>query len=191
MRKYISFGGILFIVAVVGAYYIAHPFLKKDVSNISPAPTAASISMKLTSPAFENYQNIPASYTCDGKKLHPPLSIAGVPEGTKSLAIIIDDPDAPNGTFNHWVIWNIHPDTTLIAEGKAPTESQEGTNSAGQIGYMPPCPPPAGGQHRYFFTLYALDAKLGLDGKATKADVENAMKGHVIAQALLIGVYGR
>jgi len=147
--------------------------------------------MKLTSPAFENYQEIPILYTCDGKKIHPPLAVLGVPAGTKSLALIVDDPDAPSGTFTHWVIWNIHPNITVIEEGTIPQESQEGTNSAGSMGYAPPCPPPAGGQHRYFFTLYALDAKLGLDGKATKADVENSMQSHIMEQSLLVGVYSR
>ena len=89
------------------------------------------------------------------------------------------------------MIWNIHPDIAVIKEGEVPAESQEGTNSAGSVGYTAPCPPPAGGQHRYFFTLYALDSTLGLDGKAGKADVENNMKGHVMAQSLLVGVYSR
>lgn len=180
MKKYVVAGAILCIVVGFGVYYVAHP---------TPTPTVVQVSMKLTSPAFENYQKIPTLYTCDGKKIHPPLAVLGVPSGTKSLVFIVDDPDAPNGTFTHWVIWNIHADTTLIAEGAVPKESQEGTNSAGSIGFAPPCPP--SGQHRYFFTLYALDAKLGLDGKATKADVENSMQGHVTAQSLLVGVYGR
>jgi len=145
--------------------------------------------MKLTSPAFNNYQKIPVVYTCDGQKLHPPLVISGVPSTVKSLALVVDDPDAPNGTFTHWVIWNIHADTTVIAEGTVPPESQEGTNSAGTVGYTPPCPP--SGQHRYFFTLYALDAKLGLDGKATKADIEKVFAGHVTEESLLVGVYSR
>ena len=145
-------------------------------------------SMKLSSFAFENFQTIPVSNTCDGNKIHPPLVIGGVPAGTKSLVIIIDDPDAPNGTFTHWVIWNIDPGTEKIMERVIPEKSQEGTNSAGTVGYTPPCPPSADGKHRYFFTLYALDAKLGLDGKATKTDVEKSMSGHIISQSLLVGV---
>jgi Raf kinase inhibitor-like YbhB/YbcL family protein len=191
MKKFVATGAILCIVVGLGVYYVARPFFKKNISNISPTPTVTHVSMKLTSPAFENYQKIPALYTCDGKKAHPPLAVGGVPAGTKSLVVIVDDPDAPGGTFTHWVIWNIHPDTTKIADAAIPNESQEGTNSAGGIGYTPPCPPPAGGPHRYFFTLYALDAKLGLDGKATKADIENSMEGHVMAQSLLVGVYSR
>lgn len=145
--------------------------------------------MKLTSSAFANEGKIPVLYTCDGGNIHPPLTITGVPDAAKSLALIVDDPDAPGGTFTHWTIWNIRPDTAVIEEGVVPEKSQEGTNSAGQVGFFPPCPP--SGTHRYFFTLYALDATVGLDGKATKTDVEKAIAGHVIAQSLLVGVYGR
>jgi hypothetical protein len=189
MKKYVSVGVILCIVIGLGVYYVVQPFIPKHSTGVSPSPTVTQVSMKLTSPAFDNYQKIPSLYTCDGNKMHPPLTIAGVPSGVKSLVLIVDDPDAPTGIFTHWVIWNIRPDTTGIEEGKVPTESQEGTNSAGSIGYTPPCPP--SGQHRYFFTLYALDAKLGLDGKATKTDVERDMSGHVMAQSLFVGVYSR
>jgi Raf kinase inhibitor-like YbhB/YbcL family protein len=188
-KKTIVAGVILCIVIGFGIYYVAHPFFKNNILNISPTPGSQQSSMKLTSPVFENYQQIPADYTCDGRKVHPPLVINEPPAGAKALAIIVDDPDAPAGTFTHWVIWNIHADTTAIFEGVVPNESQEGTNSAGQTGFFPPCPP--SGQHRYFFTLYALDAKLGLDSKATKADVERSAKGHVMAQSLLVGIYGR
>lgn len=182
MRNYIVTGVILCIVLVLGVYYVFRP-------SFTPTPAVQEVSMKLTSSAFEHNQKIPTLYTCDGGNIHPPLAILGVPEGAKSLALIVDDPDAPGGTFTHWVIWNIHPDTTTITEGAVLEKSQEGTNSAGQIGFYPPCPP--SGQHRYFFTLYALDAKLGLDGKATKTDVEKAIAGHVMAQSLLVGVYSR
>ncbi len=179
MKKYLLGVAIL----ILGLVYIARPlFLQKK-------PATVKQSMKLTSSAFEHNQNIPVLYTCDGKGMHPPLSIAAVPEGTKSLAIIVDDPDAPGGTFTHWVIWNINPGTTAIPESIVPQKSQEGTNSAGGTGFVSPCPPR--GQHRYFFTLFALDSTLGLDGKATKRDVEKAMAGHVMAQSLLVGVYSR
>jgi len=179
MKKYV----VIVTLLIVGLLYVMQPkFFQKK-------PVVVQQSMKLTSPAFENDQKIPALYTCDGKKIHPPFGISNVPAGTKSLVITIDDPDAPNGTFSHWVIWNIHPDAAVIREGEVPTESQEGTNSAGSAGYTAPCPP--SGQHRYFFTLSALDATLGLDGKARKADVENTMRGHVMAQSLLVGVYSR
>lgn len=176
--------GILLIVLVLAAYYIFRP-------TVTTAPAVQEVSMKLTSSAFEHNQKIPVLYTCDGGNIHPPLAILGVPDAAKSLALIVDDPDAPGGTFTHWVIWNIDPATKEIPAGQVPPKSQEGINSGGQLGFFPPCPPPAGGQHRYFFTLYALDATLGLDGKATKEDMENAMRGHVMAQSLLVGVYGR
>jgi len=192
MKKILLIGAIL----IVGIWYLRIPFF----SQKKPAPVQTS--MKLTSSAFANEGKIPVLYTCDGGNIHPPLTITGVPDAAKSLALIVDDPDAPGGTFTHWTIWNIRPDTAVIEEGAVPEKSQEGTNSAGQIGFFPPCPPelrsgdcgracPPSGQHRYFFTLYALDAMVGLDGKATKTDVEKAIAGHVIAQSLLVGVYGR
>jgi Raf kinase inhibitor-like YbhB/YbcL family protein len=184
VSKKTAVAGVILCIVVFGAYYIFRP-------AIPSTPKVVQVSMKLTSSAFENNQKIPARYTCDGQKSHPPLTISGVPSAAKSLALIVDDPDAPTGTFTHWVIWNIRPDTSAIPEGTVPPESQEGTNSAGTVGYTPPCPPPAGGQHRYFFTLYALDAVVGLDGKATKADVEKVFTGRVTAQSLLVGVYSR
>jgi Raf kinase inhibitor-like YbhB/YbcL family protein len=173
------------VILIAGILYILKPYLFQK--------TAAPVqnSMILTSSAFGNGGKIPVEFSCDGEKIHPPLSIAGVPSAAKSLVIIVDDPDAPSGIFTHWVIWNIDPSVKEIKEEVVPEKSQEGTNSAGSIGYTPPCPPPAGGQHRYFFTLFALDAKLGLDGKATKAEVEGAMAGHVMVQSLLVGVYSR
>jgi Raf kinase inhibitor-like YbhB/YbcL family protein len=184
VSKKLLVAGVILCLALVGGYYIFRP-----MPQTASKPIVQEASMKLTSPAFEHNQKIPVLYTCDGGNIHPPLEISGVPSGAKSLALIVDDPDAPGGTFTHWVIWNIHPDTAVIEEGAVPEKSQEGTNSAGQIGFFPPCPP--SGQHRYFFTLYALDAKLGLDGKATKTDVEKAIAGHVMAQSLFVGVYGR
>jgi Raf kinase inhibitor-like YbhB/YbcL family protein len=169
----------LFLSIIVGILYIFRP-------TVLQKQTVAPMNLKLTSPVFVNYQKIPSLYTCDGTKIHPPLVISGAPVGTKSFIIMIDDPDAPNGTFNHWVIWNIHPDTTAIPAGVNPTESQEGINSAGTPGYSALCPQT--GQHRYFFTLYAMDTKLGLDGKATKTDIEKLMSGHVLSQTLLVGV---
>jgi Raf kinase inhibitor-like YbhB/YbcL family protein len=145
--------------------------------------------MKLTSSAFVNEEKIPVEFTCDGKKTHPPIAWSGIPDGTKSLAMIVDDPDAPIGTFTHWIIWNINPANPQMLAGETPQKSQEGANSAGRIGYTAPCPP--AGSHRYFFTLFAIDTVIGLDGKAKKADLEAAMAGHIIEQTNLIGTYGR
>ncbi len=138
------------------------------------------------SQAFENNRHIPAKYTCDGDEVSPPLIVESVPPETKSLVLIVDDPDAPSGTFDHWVIWNISP-TGKIEEHSAP--GTEGLNSAGQRGYMGPCPP--SGTHRYFFKVYALDAKLNLSPDARKRDVEKAMENHVLANGELIGLYRR
>lgn len=179
MKKYFIAAAIL----ILGLLYVVRPYVFQKKS------TSVQQSMKLSSPVFDHSGKIPVDYTCDGKGIHPPLAISGVPEGTAALAIIVDDPDAPAGTFTHWIIWNINPATKEIGDGVVPEKSQEGTNSAGSTGFVSPCPP--NGQHRYFFTLFALDAKLGLDGKAMKANVEKAMAGHVMAQSLLMGVYSR
>ena len=172
--------GLIVFILIIGVWYIFRPDQKTK-------PIGKDVNLTLTSPAFDTFKHIPSLYACNGKNIHPPFAITNVPGRTQTLALIIDDPDEPTGTFTHWVIWNIHADTTRILEGEIPKESQEGTNSAGSFGYTPLCS--ALGQHRYFFTLYALDAKLGLDGKAVKFDVIQAMSGHVLAQSLLVGVY--
>lgn len=182
MKKIILTSSII----LVGAWYIFRPINVPQTSVI----VQVKQTMKLVSSALINEETIPRAFTCDGQGEHPPFSLSGVPEGTKSLAVIVDDPDAPAGTFNHWVIWNIDPKATEIAAGQIPVKSQEGTNSSGSIGYTPPCPP-AGPSHRYFFTLYALDSTIGLDGKAKKDELVAAMSGHIIEQTNLIGNYGR
>lgn len=146
--------------------------------------------MKITSPAFEANTNIPSKYTCDGDNINPPLKFDGVPAEAKSLALIVDDPDAPvPGGFVHWVIFNIDPATNKIAENSAPENAVQGQGSSGESKYVAPCPP--SGTHRYFFKLFALDANLDLDSSATREDVELAMKGHILDQAELIGLYQR
>lgn len=147
------------------------------------------IEMKLTSPAFENNQSIPSKYTCDGENVNSPLQITEVPEEAKSLALIVDDPDAPAGTWVHWVVWNIKPTTTVIEENSVPEDSVQGMNDFKKQTYGGPCPP--SGTHRYFFKLYALDTELSLPSSSTKADVESAMKGHILDQVQLIGLYQR
>lgn len=144
--------------------------------------------MKITSSAFADQEAIPAKYTCDGQDIIPPLKFEGVPSGAAALALIMDDPDAPTGTWDHWVVWNIPPKTTDIAENKTPP-GVVGKNSWGKNAWGGPCPPDR--QHRYFFKLYALDSKLDLQAAAKKTDVEKAMKGHVLAEAQLVGVYDR
>ena len=145
--------------------------------------------MKLTSSAFENNQYIPLKYACDGANINPPLSIAGVPEGTESLVLIVDDPDAPNGDWVHWTIFNILPDVKAFREGGAPEGSTEGKTNFRNPGYGGPCPP--SGTHHYRFKLYALDAILNLGVSAGKKEIEKAMSGHILAEDLLVGLYKR
>jgi len=145
--------------------------------------------LNISSPAFKHMTLIPRKYTCQGEDLIPPLTFENIPEGTESLVLIMDDPDAPMGTWDHWVIWNISPQTTTIAEGTIPSEAIVGKNSWGKNNYGGPCPP--FGQHRYFFKLYALKTKLSLDSNANKKMLEKAMKDKIIAKAELVGVYQR
>jgi len=144
--------------------------------------------MKISSSAFADGKSIPSKYTCDGADTSPPLSIEGVPPGAKSLALIMDDPDAPGGTFDHWIVWNIDPKTTAIAEGQSP-KGITGRNGFGKDGYGGPCPP--SGEHRYYFKLYAMDMTLNLPPSSKKADLEKAMKGHTLADGQMMGRYRR
>jgi Raf kinase inhibitor-like YbhB/YbcL family protein len=143
----------------------------------------------LSSSAFDNNGTIPSQYTCDGNDISPPLTITGVPANAQSLALIVDDVDAPRGIFTHWIVWNIPPDKSQFAEGEN-IDFPQGIASVGKSGYHGPCPP-AGPSHRYYFKLYALDSTLNLDSTSTKSDLEQSMNGHIIAQATLIGKYSR
>ena len=145
--------------------------------------------LQLVSPAFKNNEFIPEKYTCDGKDINPPLLIENIPSGTKSMALIVDDPDAPEGTWVHWVVWNISPDTKEMKESSVPGGAQQGVNDFRKHEYGGPCPP--SGTHRYFFKLYALDTMLNLGSKAKKSDLEQAMKGHILEKTELIGRYRR
>ena len=149
-------------------------------------PMAAAGSLVLRSPAFGEGQPIPAVHTCDGPGRSPPLSWSGAPAGTQSFALIMDDPDAPRGTWDHWLLWNLHGDA--IADG-TDGGGVSGTNSWGHAGYGGPCPP--SGTHRYVFRLLALDTQLDLPGSTRKAALLAAMKGHVLAEARLVGRYSR
>ena len=143
----------------------------------------------LTSNAFDGGQEIPRRHSCEGDDVSPPLSWSGAPEGARSLALIVDDPDAPGGTFTHWLAWAIEPEAAGIGEGEpAPVE---GRNDFGTIGYRGPCPPPGHGPHRYFFRLHALDANVELERGAGKRDLERALEGHVLGAAELNGRYER
>ncbi len=147
--------------------------------------------LSVSSPAFPNRGNIPESYSCEGQSLSPPLTWSELPAGAQSVSVVVDDPDAPKGTFVHWVVFNLPPTVGSLPEGAThqamPGGAIEGRNSAGEIGYYPMCPP--SGRHRYFFKVYALDTKLGDLPQATAADLEHAMQGHVLAHGELIGTY--
>lgn len=142
--------------------------------------------MKLLSPDFAHNQVIPEKFTCDSEDINPELLIEDLPEGVKSLALIVDDPDAPAGTWVHWVVFNI-PVTGKIASYSIP--GTQGVNTAGGMDYHGPCPP--SGTHRYFFKLYALDADMNLKEGSSKAQLEQAMQGHILDKAELVGLYKR
>jgi Raf kinase inhibitor-like YbhB/YbcL family protein len=148
-----------------------------------------TMGMKISSPAFADNGSIPARFTCQGEDVNPRLDMEGVPPGAKSLALIMDDPDAPAGTWDHWILFNVAPATASIAEDSVPSGAVQGRNGWGNSEYGGPCPP--SGTHRYVFRLYALDTALGLGSGASKAEVERAMAGHVLAQAKLTGLYGK
>lgn len=149
---------------------------------------AATSTLRLASSAFQDGGFIPAAYTCDGDGISPPLLISGVPDKTVSLALIVEDPDAPRGTWDHWVVFNIDPTTAVIKEGVQPS-GVAGKGSAGNTEYAGPCPP--SGTHRYIFSLFALDTKLSLPAGSSKASVLQAIEGHVLAEAKLTGRYAR
>ncbi len=150
--------------------------------------------IKITSSAFAEGGLIPPQYTCDGDDISPPLKWESVPDGTKSIALVCDDPDAPMGTFVHWVLYNLPADAMELSENMPtdptlPSGARQGVSDFGRTGYGGPCPP--GGTHRYFFKLYALDALVDLPSGARKADLVRVMKGHILAQGQLMGKYRR
>ena len=176
-------GGIIFLLKSQGGR-----LSKTGVASSPAIEQGGSGQMKLTSNAFENNQFIPAKYTCDGEDIVPPFSISGIPNGTKSLALIVDDPDSPSGDWVHWLVWNINPEAGEIAEGTVPDGTTEGMNDFGKVGWGGPCP--HSGTHHYQFKLYALDTILNLGSSAIKRDVESAIEGHILDQAVLVGLYG-
>ena len=155
----------------------------------------AGMPLSLSSPAFPANGQIPPTHTCDRANTAPELLWSGAPDGTRSFALIVDDPDAPRGTFTHWLLWNLPADAAELPEtgrggARLPAGALQGTNSGGAQGWMGPCPPP-GGPHRYFFTLYALDAELGLPAGAEPDAVRTAVERHTLGQAGLMGRYAR
>lgn len=146
-------------------------------------------SLSISSKAFKHGEAIPARYSCDESDISPPLQIGAPPPNTGSLALIMDDPDAPVGTWVHWVVWNIPTETRDIHENTLPSGAVQGRNSWKRNNYGGPCPP--SGKHRYFFKIYALDSVLNLDQATTKKDLERAMQGHILATGELLGTYRR
>jgi len=178
-RKLISLG--LSLAVIISAGCSRSQPEQEEEDQMNPIP--------LSSPAFSDGGVIPTRHTCDGEDLSPQLDWQNIPAATRSLALIADDPDAPMGTWVHWVLFDIPPDVTGLPEGVKGIGIQ-GKNDSRRLGYAGPCPP-KGPAHRYYFKLYALDTTLGLKEGATKADVEKAMQGHILAQGQLMGKYGR
>ena len=184
------------VIVVPASFLMAAVPAGSEVQNkVEPPKQGGKImTLTITSKAFSEGGMIPVKYTCDGEDVSPPLAISGVPEKTKSLALISDDPDAPGGTWVHWVLYNLPPGTRELPE-KLPTKqildngARHGITDFGRFGYGGPCPP--GGTHRYFFKVYALDVVLDLSGKITKKDLVAAMQGHILAEGQLMGKYKR
>lgn len=145
---------------------------------------STSDSLVISSSAFENEGLIPSKYTCEGEGINPPLDVQNIPDGTQTLAIIVEDPDAPNGTYDHWLVWNVPPQS-IIEEDRIPGIS--GKNGAGKTGYHGPCPPK--GYHRYYFHVFALDSSLELPGGIDKKTLQAAMKPHILSKGTLMGRY--
>jgi len=177
------------IIFLLTAYYLLQnqPKNTNDLSNVN-IPT-----MTITSSVFKNNEKIPAKYTCDGANINPPLEFFDAPKNTLSFTLIMDDPDAPMGTWVHWTIWNImrdvSPTTDEILENQVPVGAVEGKTSFGKPGYGGPCPP--SGTHRYFFKIYALNIKLDLPSSTDKTGLEKGMEGHILAKGELIGLYSK
>jgi Raf kinase inhibitor-like YbhB/YbcL family protein len=148
----------------------------------------AGADFKVTSTAFQDGKEIPKRFTCDGENVSPPLAWTGAPAGAKAYALIVDDPDAPSGLFTHWIAFNLPASTHALPEGVKPAENQ-GTNDFRKVGYGGPCPPK--GRHRYFFHLYALKDELSGLKSPSRKEIDAALKGHVIGEAVLMGTYQR
>jgi Raf kinase inhibitor-like YbhB/YbcL family protein len=181
-----------FLLLLVGCARQAPPSTK-PLENVRLPQTAQS-AMQVTSSAIKDGEPIPRPYTCDGVNISPPLEWNGTPKSAKTIAIIADDPDAPAGTWVHWVVYNLPAENIGLVENLPLTEELkaggfQGKNDFQKVGYGGPCPP--SGTHRYFFKVYAVDTELPLKAGATKAEVEKAMQGHIVAQTQLMGTYSR
>lgn len=161
----------------------------------APRDDSPASRLVLTCAAFAEGTPVPARHTCEGENLSPPLGWTGVPVGARSFVLICDDPDAPRGTWVHWLLWNLPADAVELGEGvpakpELPSGARQGINDGGNVGYAGPCPPP-GKPHRYFFRLHALDTSLNLPPGVNRPELEAAMEGHVLARAVTMGIYER
>jgi Raf kinase inhibitor-like YbhB/YbcL family protein len=182
VKKNINIIIILLSITILFIVYIS--------MNLNKNNTKQQISeINLISNAFLNNQTIPQKYGCSGENINPPLSITGIPKEAKSLALIVDDPDALSGDWVHWLLWNVNAEINKIEENSVPDGSVEGLNDFKNNKYDGPCPP--FGSHRYFFKLYALDTILNLNKNSNKKDLENAMGGHILGQTELVGLYSK
>jgi len=195
MYKFLIIAAII-IIAGVGAYFAFKDFGKKKTpqpsfENITASPnqTNNNTNMQISSPAFQAQQNIPVKYTCDGQNINPPLTFENVPSQAQGLVLIVDDPDAPAGTWTHWTLWNIDPEIAGLDENSVPADAIQGKTSFGKPGWGGPCPP--SGTHRYFFKLFALDSTIDLSADAQVGDLQKAMQGHVVDSTELMGFYSR
>lgn len=185
--KYISILPLLILASIApsGCTPKSSPPTKESVNT-----EAATFILK--SPAFTNNQSLPSHFACGGAGVSPPFALSNLPENTKTVAFILEDPDAPEGTFTHWIMWNwpaskIDIPAALPAQAKLDSGAIQGAGSSGKIGYTPPCPP--SGTHRYYFKAYALDVALQLPSSSTKGALLAAMKGHIVGQGMLMGKY--
>jgi Raf kinase inhibitor-like YbhB/YbcL family protein len=145
--------------------------------------------MELISPAFKDGEPIPEQYTCKGENINPPLNIMNLPQAAKSLALIMHDPDAPAGDYLHWIMWDILPSTQAISVNSVPVGAVQGPNGSHENQYTGPCPPKGSGTHRYIFELYALELTLGLESDSSREKLHEAMSGHILEQAALMGTF--
>lgn len=189
MRKIATI--LVVVIFILGAVFGYKKLIKdgNQKETNSSDNTQQNLTIKVSSPKFAEGATIPIEYTCDDENINPPLSISGVPKEAKSLALIVDDPDAAFGTFAHWVLWNIFPDTTEIKERETPVGAAVGKNDFNLEKYRGPCPPNS--IHRYFFRIYALDTILTLPAGSYREDLLKSIKGHVIAEGQLMGKYSR
>ncbi len=189
MKKLVLVLIIFTVVGLAGWWWANSHRLGKFETADQVGSTPPTSSMKLNSTAFDNNQFIPAKYTCDGDNVNPPLIISAIPAETKSLVLVVDDPDAPAGDWVHWLLWNISPTTSEIVENSVPEGAVVGLTDFGENKYGGPCPP--SGTHHYQFKLYALDTMLDLPTSTRKSQLESALQGHILEQTLLIGLYKR